>query len=108
MSVRGNATAVGAFVLGALAIAIGIAVVFGSGLLFRERHALCDLLRRLARGSEVGAPVKFRGVQIGQVVSITAVYRGQAARPWTSRSWSRSGKDAVQAAEDGGGTLQAA
>ena len=36
MSVRGNATATGAFVLGALAIAIGIAVVFGSGLLFRN------------------------------------------------------------------------
>ena len=31
MSVRANATAVGAFVLGALAIAIGIAVVFGGG-----------------------------------------------------------------------------
>ena len=51
MSVRSNATAVGAFVLGAIAIAIGIAVVFGSGLLFKRRHALRHLLRRLARGA---------------------------------------------------------
>ncbi len=39
MSVRSNATAVGAFVLGAIAIAIGIAVVFGSGALFRDTSA---------------------------------------------------------------------
>ena len=36
MSVRTNATAVGAFVLGALPIAVAIAVVFGSGLLFKD------------------------------------------------------------------------
>ena len=36
MSVRTNATAVGAFVLGALLIGVAIAVVFGSGLLFKD------------------------------------------------------------------------
>ena len=71
VSVRGNATAVGAFVLGALAIAIGIAVVFGSGLLFRNVTRYVIFFRNSLEGLSVGAPVKFAGVQIGQVVSIT-------------------------------------
>lgn len=71
MSVRGNATAVGAFALGALAIAIGIAVVFGSGLLFRNATRFVIYFQDSLEGLGIGAPVKVRGVQIGQVVSIT-------------------------------------
>ena len=86
MSVRGNATAVGAFVLGAIAIAIGLAVVFGSGLFFRDVTRYVIYFDGSLEGLQVGAPVKFRGVPIGQVVSISAVYRDRAARRWTSRS----------------------
>ena len=71
MSVRGNATAVGAFVLGAIVIAIGIAVVFGSGLLFRNVTRYVIFFQDTLEGLSIGAPVKVRGVQIGQVVSIT-------------------------------------
>ena len=56
MSVRSNATAVGAFVLGALAIAVGIAVVFGSGAAVQGRQALRHLLRGLARGARRSVP----------------------------------------------------
>ncbi len=71
MSVRANATAVGAFVLGALAIVVGIVVVFGSGLLFRDVSHYVIYFEGSLEGLTVGAPVKYRGVQIGQVVSIT-------------------------------------
>ena len=70
MTVRVNATAVGAFVLGAAVIMIGIAVVFGSGLLFKSVSRYVVFFQGSLEGLGVGAPVKFRGVQIGQVASI--------------------------------------
>ena len=79
MSVRGNATAIGAFVLGALAIAVGIAVVFGSGLLFKNVTRYVIFFQGSLEGLSVGAPVKVRGVQIGQVVSITPSFAPQRA-----------------------------
>jgi paraquat-inducible protein B len=77
VSVRRNATAVGAFVLGAVAILIAIAVVFGSGLLFRSVTRYVVFFKDSLEGLSVGAPVKFRGVQIGQVVSITPSFAAQ-------------------------------
>jgi paraquat-inducible protein B len=77
MSVRSNATAVGAFVLGAAAIAIGIAVVFGSGMLFKSASRYVVFFQDSLEGLSVGAPVKFRGVQIGQVVSMTPSFTGE-------------------------------
>lgn len=71
MSVRRNATAVGVFVLGAMAIGLAIAIVFGSGLLFKRVTRYVVFFEDSLEGLSVGAPVKFRGVQIGQVVSIT-------------------------------------
>ena len=75
MTVRANATLVGAFVLGAIAIAIGLAVVFGSGLFFRDVARFVIFFDGSMEGLQVGAPVKFRGVQVGQVVSIRPIYR---------------------------------
>jgi paraquat-inducible protein B len=78
MSVQRNATMVGAFVLGAVAIAVGIAVVFGSGLFFRDVVRFVIFFDGSLEGLQLGAPVKFRGVQVGEVVSISPIY--QAAR----------------------------
>ena len=75
MTVRANATLVGTFVLGAIAIAIGFAVVFGSGLFFRDVARFVIFFDGSMEGLQVGAPVKFRGVQVGQVVSIRPIYR---------------------------------
>ena len=75
MSVRGNATAVGAFVLGAIAIGIGIAVFFGSGMLFKDAKRYVIFFTDSLEGLAVGAPVKYRGVQIGTVVDIQAMFQ---------------------------------
>lgn len=106
MTTRANATAVGAFVLGAIAIGIGLAVVFGSGLFFRDVARYVIYFDGSLEGLQVGAPVKFRGVPIGQVVSISAVYR-DSRKTVDIPVVVEIRRGAVQAADVGGGTMQA-
>ena len=104
MSVRGNATAVGAFVLGAIAIAIGVIVVFGSGMLNRDAKRYVIFFDGSLEGLSVGAPVKYRGVQVGSVVDIQALYemeRTTVAIPVVIELQDR----AVRGIEDGRKTL---
>lgn len=104
MSVRSNATAVGAFVLGALVILVGFAVVFGSGALFKDAKRYVIFFTDSLEGLAVGAPVKYRGVQIGSVVEIQALFqmdRGAVDIPVVIEL----NKDAIQGVENGRETL---
>ena len=104
MSVRSNATAVGAFVLGALVIAVCIVVVFGSGVLFQESKRYVIFFTDSLEGLAVGAPVKFRGVQIGSVVEIQPFFemeRGAVDIPVVIELQ----KDAIAGVENGRQTL---
>ena len=67
---KANPTAVGAFALGAIVIAIGTVIVFGSGRFFQERETLISFFPGSLQGLRVGAPVEMRGVQIGTVTNI--------------------------------------
>jgi paraquat-inducible protein B len=67
---RGNPLLVGAFVLGAAALAIGALLVFGSGRFFRKQVELVSYFSGSVNGLALGAPVKFRGVPIGSVSQI--------------------------------------
>ncbi len=67
---RYNSAAIGAFVLGAIAIAVVGALVLGSGRLFRKQYKYVLCFPGDLSGLSVGAPVKFRGVPIGSVVAI--------------------------------------
>ena len=69
-SKRASPTLVGAFVLGALAIALAGLAVFGSGKLFRRTSQFVAVFGGSVNGLSVGAPVKFRGVQVGSVTQI--------------------------------------
>lgn len=69
-SKRASPTLVGAFVLGAIAIALGGLAVFGSGKLFRRTAEFVMVFGGSVNGLSVGAPVKFRGVQVGSVTQI--------------------------------------
>jgi paraquat-inducible protein B len=69
-SKRASATLVGLFVLGALALALAGLVVFGSGKLFRRTERFVAIFTGSVNGLSVGAPVKFRGVQLGSVSQI--------------------------------------
>jgi paraquat-inducible protein B len=65
-----NPRLVGAFVLGAVGLAIAVAAVLGSGQLFRKSIPFVVVFRGNVNGLRVGAPVKIKGVTIGSVTDI--------------------------------------
>jgi paraquat-inducible protein B len=70
MGKKVNPTMVGVFVLGAMAlVVIGIIVIGGSNI-FRRSHRFVLYFSSDVNGLRVGAPVKFRGVEIGSVVAV--------------------------------------
>jgi paraquat-inducible protein B len=67
---RISPTAIGAFVASAFAILVVVLVVVGSGKLFKKPIKFICLFPGDLNGLRIGAPVKFRGVQIGTVSAI--------------------------------------
>jgi paraquat-inducible protein B len=72
MSRRASPTAIGAFVLGALALVVAGILVFGSGRFFRTPVTYVLFFNTSVQGLTVGAPVNFRGVKVGQVSRIVS------------------------------------
>ncbi|KUG29493.1 paraquat-inducible protein b [hydrocarbon metagenome] len=62
---------IGAFVLGAVALGVGAVIVFGSGMFFTQKYRFILFFENSVSGLQVGAPVLFRGVPIGQVTGIS-------------------------------------
>jgi paraquat-inducible protein B len=67
-------TLIGAFVLGALALVLLAVVMLGSGALFRSAIPTVMFFDGSVGGLQVGAPVTFRGVSVGEVSAIKIVY----------------------------------
>ncbi len=92
MSQRANPTSIGAFVLGGMALlVIGIFLFTGRGL-FEHRPTYVMYFEGSVYGLQVGAPVVFRGVQIGSVKRIDLRYdnsRAQLVIPVTVESLPR-------------------
>ncbi len=70
MSKRFSPAAVGAFVVGAVTLAVIAVVMFGSGRLFRKTYPFIMYFTGDVSGLNVGAPVKFKGVEIGSVTQV--------------------------------------
>ena len=70
MARRANPAYVGAFVIGAIALAVVGVALLGSGKLFRQTHEFVCFFDGNVNGLNVGAPVKFKGVAIGEVKQI--------------------------------------
>lgn len=58
---------IGVFILIAAAILIAAVVIFGAGQLFKQKITFETYVKGSIQGVDVGSPVKFRGVQVGQV-----------------------------------------
>ncbi|MFI5398263.1 MAG: MlaD family protein [Candidatus Binatia bacterium] len=78
MSKRFSPAAVGAFVVGAVTLAVIAVVMFGSGRLFRKTYPCVLYFSGDVNGLNVGAPVKLKGVEIGSVTAVK-LNLGQAA-----------------------------
>ena len=70
MSKEVNRIAIGGFVVGGIGLAVLAMLVFGSGKLFQQKSMQVLFFEGSVKGLSVGAPVKFRGVDIGEVKKI--------------------------------------
>jgi paraquat-inducible protein B len=70
MNRKVSPTLIGAFVVGALALSVLAVVMFGSGRYFRRNYQFVAYFGSSVNGLRVGAPVKFRGVEVGSVKDI--------------------------------------
>ncbi len=77
MSARAHPRAIGAFVLGAVALVLTVVVALSSGDWFAPRDHFVIFFPGSVRGLNPGAPVTFRGVQVGQVQDVNAFLTGK-------------------------------
>jgi paraquat-inducible protein B len=73
VSARAHPRAVGAFVLGAVALVLGAILWLSSGDWFQPRDRFVVIFPGSVRGLNKGAPVSFRGVKTGEVKAVDAV-----------------------------------
>ena len=84
MSQKVSATAIGAFVLGALALIVTGLLTFGSGRFLKDTHTYVLYFEGNAKGLNVGAPASFRGVKIGTVRKVELVVNRSTAEIFIS------------------------
>ena len=73
MSKHANPTVIGAFVVGAMVLAITAILLLGSGDLFVQKPRFVLYFKGSVKGLNVGSPVNFRGVNIGTVTNVQLV-----------------------------------
>ncbi len=74
MSKQVSKTAIGAFVIGAIALVVAAVVIVGSGKFFTRTVPCVFYFDGSVQGLSVGSPVTFKGVQIGEVTDISLTF----------------------------------
>ncbi len=77
MSKKANPKLIGAFVVGGFALAVGAVAVFATGRFFEDSSQYVVFFDQSVKGLQVGAPVAFRGVDIGAVSDIVVEYNAE-------------------------------
>jgi len=73
MRKHANPTVIGAFVVGAVILAVTAVLLLGKGELFVEKPRFVLYFKGSVKGLNIGSPVNFRGVNIGTVTNIQLV-----------------------------------
>lgn len=71
---KANPKLIGAFVIGGLALVVAALVLFSSQDLFTPKRFFVAYFNQSVNGLNVGAPVRFRGIPIGEVLQIDGIY----------------------------------
>jgi paraquat-inducible protein B len=82
MSKQASKRLIGAFVLGAVFLVVASIVIFGSGTLFTRAHKNVLFFAGSVKGLQIGAPVVFRGVQVGHVTNIVVEFNEKELKPF--------------------------
>ncbi|MDR0428726.1 MAG: MlaD family protein [Puniceicoccales bacterium] len=77
---RLSTSTIGLFIVGAVIVFVGSIILFSSGLHFGKSHTFVLYFNESVNGLDIGAPVKLRGVRIGQVCHIAIQYDGNRRR----------------------------
>lgn len=80
MSRKANPTAIGIFVLGAIALLVIGLAVFGSGKFFTRQTRVVAFFHGNIQGLNVGSAVTLRGVEVGKVTAIQLHYNVDTAQ----------------------------
>jgi paraquat-inducible protein B len=70
MSKKINKTVIGAFVIGAIGLLVVAVLIFGSGKFFAATKKFVMFFEGSVKGLNIGSPVMFHGVKIGEVTEI--------------------------------------
>src|SRR5204862_8071890 len=70
---KASQAVIGAFVLGAVLLAVGGVVVLSGDRLFRDTQTVVAYFDGSLEGLDIGAPVTFNGVKIGSVTDLKVV-----------------------------------
>jgi paraquat-inducible protein B len=81
MSQRANPTLIGAFVFGAIVIAIGAVLFFGSANLFSKKQVFETYFNQSVNGLAIGSNVKYKGVTVGKVTKVQLKFQGSGEAP---------------------------
>ena len=89
MAKRVSPAVIGAFVVSSFVVMVAAIVVVGSGRLFSKPLTFVCMFQGDLNGLKVGAPVKFRGVQIGSVSAIKLYLSPEEGRlrPGVTQLW---------------------
>lgn len=74
MKQKAKFSIIGAFVVGGFLLASAMVVTFGAGEFFKEKDHYVLYFEDSLKGLDVGAPVRFMGVKVGNVTSIGLVF----------------------------------
>ncbi len=81
MSKHASPTVIGAFAIGAIALVVATVVILGGGRYFRDTALVIVYFDGSVSGLRVGAPVKFRGIEIGTVKDMRINMTGAIRNP---------------------------